>query len=156
MWIFEPLWPGIKGKAASEIAIPIFHAWGHVAVQTSIALGMRILLVSDPRDIRALNHALVQDTRVFTTRKGRSWGPLLKRYRRNGKELVACDSDGLDSLIPWTRADLVETYHPDVMGRGVGDFISHDPDKVADAVCRVYCGLSVPDYGGLSDGGTAD
>ncbi len=52
MWIFEPLWPGVKGKAASEIAIPIFHAWGHVAVQTSIALGMRILLVSDPRDIR--------------------------------------------------------------------------------------------------------
>jgi long-chain acyl-CoA synthetase len=52
MWIFEPLWPGVKGKAAAEIAIPIFHAWGHVCAQAAIALGMRILLVSDPRDIR--------------------------------------------------------------------------------------------------------
>ena len=52
MWILEPLWPGVKGKAASEIVIPIFHSWGHIGVQGSIALGMRILLVSDPRDIR--------------------------------------------------------------------------------------------------------
>ena len=52
MWIFEPLWPGVKGKAAAEIAIPIFHAWGHILVQAAISLGMRVLLVSDPRDIR--------------------------------------------------------------------------------------------------------
>jgi long-chain acyl-CoA synthetase len=52
MWIFEPLWPGVKGKAAAEVAIPIFHAWGHVCTQAAIALGMRILLISDPRDIR--------------------------------------------------------------------------------------------------------
>ena len=52
MWILEPLWPGVKGKAASEIVIPISHSWGHIGVQGSIALGMRILLVSDPRDIR--------------------------------------------------------------------------------------------------------
>lgn len=52
MWILEPLWPGVKGKAATEIVIPIFHSWGHIGVQSAIALGMRILLVSDPRDIR--------------------------------------------------------------------------------------------------------
>jgi long-chain acyl-CoA synthetase len=51
MWFLEPLWPGMKGKAASEILTPLFHAFGHFGMQISIALGMRILLVSDPRDI---------------------------------------------------------------------------------------------------------
>ena len=51
MWLLEPLWPGIRGKAATEILIPLFHAYGHLGMQVSIALGMRILLVSDPRDI---------------------------------------------------------------------------------------------------------
>ena len=37
------------------------------------------------------------------------------------------------------------------MDRGIGDFISHDPAKVADAICRIFCGLSVPDYWGLPD-----
>ena len=38
------------------------------------------------------------------------------------------------------------------MGRGVGDFISHDSNKVADALCRVYCGLPIPAYWGLRTG----
>ena len=48
--------------------------------------------------------------------------------------------------------DLVEAYQSGVMDRGVGDFIGHDPDKVADAVCRIFCGLEVPDYRGPEDG----
>lgn len=51
LWVLEPLWPGIKGKAASEILVPLFHSYGHLGMQGSIALGLRILLVSDPRDI---------------------------------------------------------------------------------------------------------
>ena len=51
IWLLEPLWPGMKGKAASEILVPLFHSYGHLGVQGSIALGLRILLVSDPRDI---------------------------------------------------------------------------------------------------------
>jgi len=50
-WMLEPLWPGIKGKAAGEVVVPLFHAYGHIAVQCCIALGLRIFLVSDPRDI---------------------------------------------------------------------------------------------------------
>jgi long-chain acyl-CoA synthetase len=50
IWLLEPLWPGVRGKAASEIVIPLFHAYGHLGMQVSIALGLRILLVSDPRD----------------------------------------------------------------------------------------------------------
>jgi len=52
MWALEPLWPGIRGKAAAEVVIPLFHAYGHLGMQVSIALGLRILLVSDPRNIR--------------------------------------------------------------------------------------------------------
>jgi len=50
LWLLEPLWPGVRGKAATEIVIPLFHAYGHLGMQISIALGLRILLVSDPRD----------------------------------------------------------------------------------------------------------
>jgi len=51
MWLLEPLWPGMKGKAATEMLIPLYHSYGHLGMEISIALGMRILLVSDPRDI---------------------------------------------------------------------------------------------------------
>ncbi len=51
IWALEPLWPGIKGKAAAEIMVPLFHSYGHMAMAASIALGLRLLLVSDPRDI---------------------------------------------------------------------------------------------------------
>jgi len=50
LWLLEPLWPGVRGKAATEIIIPLFHSYGHLGMQISIALGLRILLVSDPRD----------------------------------------------------------------------------------------------------------
>jgi long-chain acyl-CoA synthetase len=50
-WLLEPLWPGMKGKAASEIMVPLFHSYGHLGAQASISMGLRILLVSDPRDI---------------------------------------------------------------------------------------------------------
>ncbi len=50
-WALEPLWPGIKGKAGAEVVVPLFHSYGHMAMQASIALGLRLLLVSDPRDI---------------------------------------------------------------------------------------------------------
>ncbi|OGO03321.1 MAG: hypothetical protein A2Y72_07515 [Chloroflexi bacterium RBG_13_53_26] len=51
-WTLEPLWPGIKGKAASETLIPLFHAWGQLGSQVSVFLGLRNLLVADPRNIR--------------------------------------------------------------------------------------------------------
>ena len=50
-WTLEPLWPGLRGKAATEIVVPLFHSYGHLGAQASISLGLRILLVSDPRDI---------------------------------------------------------------------------------------------------------
>ncbi len=97
------------------------------------------------------DHVLVQDTRVFDSPKGEAWSPLLKKYEADGKSLVACDEKELDALVSWTRADFVEEFSPDVIDRGAGDFISHDPNKVADALCRIYCGLPIPDYWGLEE-----
>lgn len=97
------------------------------------------------------NHALVQDPTVFDAPSGRTWKPLLKRYREHGKERVACDADALDTQVPWTRADMIEEYDREAMARGEADFISHDPHRVADAICRVYCGLEIPDYGGTGE-----
>ncbi len=49
-WAYAPLSAGIKGRASILVPIPIFHAYGHWAVQTAIYWGLRILLVPDPRD----------------------------------------------------------------------------------------------------------
>jgi len=103
-----------------------------------------------PSDL--FNHALIQDPAVFDTPNGRDWKPLLKRYRTHGKERVRCDQKDLDALVPWTLADMVEEYGQDAMHRGEADFISHDPHRVADAICRVYCGMEIPNYGGNNDG----
>lgn len=119
---------------------------------------LRAILNHFPEDqrYRAIDHMLVQDPRVFQTPKSRPWRPLLRQYQKDGKVLVQADTNTLDALIPWTRADFVEEFHPDVMSRGMGDFISHDSAKVADAICRIYCGLPVPDYWGLSDDAQQD
>lgn len=104
-----------------------------------------------PEDARPdiLDHVLVQDPRVFDSEKGQAWAPLLQQYASDGKVLVDCDTGALDKTANWTRADFVEEFSQDVMDRGVGDFISHDSNKVADALCRTYCGLPIPDYWGL-------
>jgi 2-phospho-L-lactate transferase/gluconeogenesis factor (CofD/UPF0052 family)/FMN phosphatase YigB (HAD superfamily) len=100
----------------------------------------------------AIDRVLVQDTTVFRTPKGRAWGPLVRRFLGDGKALVEADEAALDAMVPWTKADLVEEYSPEVLTRGAGDFISHDSHKVADALCRLYCGLPIPDYWGLGGG----
>jgi 2-phospho-L-lactate transferase/gluconeogenesis factor (CofD/UPF0052 family) len=96
-----------------------------------------------------LDHVLVQNPAIFDSAKGRAWLPLLGQYEDDGKTLVSCDEEELDAIVPWTRADFVEEFSADVIERGVGDFISHDSNKVADALCRIYCDLEIPDYWGL-------
>jgi 2-phospho-L-lactate transferase/gluconeogenesis factor (CofD/UPF0052 family) len=119
---------------------------------------IRSIMNHFPEDHRygIIDHMLVQDPRVFQTPKSRPWQPLLKQFQKDQKELVRCDGETLDALLPWTRADFVEEFQPDVMERGLGDFISHDPSKVADAICRIFCGLPIPDYWGLDNDSHAD
>ncbi len=103
-----------------------------------------------------LDHMLVQDPGAFHRPGGRGWRPVLKAYLNDGKETVLCDPDAIGRLVPFTVTDLLEDYTSEVKNRRAGDFISHNPDRVADAVCRIYCGLEVPDYGELDNGPPRD
>lgn len=53
-WILKPLLRGIAGKASVFLSVPLFHAYGHYTEQAAAYLGLRIILMPDPRDIAAL------------------------------------------------------------------------------------------------------
>ena len=103
-----------------------------------------------------LDHMLVQEPEGFKRPGGRNWRPVLNAYLNDGKEPVFCDPDEIRRLVTYTVTDLLEDYTSEVKSRRAGDFISHNPDRVADAVCRIYCGLEVPDYGEVDNGSSAD
>ncbi|MCL4394416.1 MAG: AMP-binding protein [Chloroflexi bacterium] len=49
-WALKPLNRGFVGKASLFIALPMFHAMGHYAHQAGAHLGLRIILLPDPRN----------------------------------------------------------------------------------------------------------
>jgi long-chain acyl-CoA synthetase len=53
-WILKPMLRGFVGKASVMIAIPMFHAYGHYVQQSAAELGMRVILLPDPRDTEML------------------------------------------------------------------------------------------------------
>jgi long-chain acyl-CoA synthetase len=50
-WLMEPMLRGFAGKASVLVAVPLFHTYGHFVYQTAAYLGMRAILLPDPRDI---------------------------------------------------------------------------------------------------------
>jgi acyl-CoA synthetase (AMP-forming)/AMP-acid ligase II len=50
-WIFKPMIKGIAGKASFFLPVPLFHSYGHYIAQSAAYLGLRIILMPDPRDI---------------------------------------------------------------------------------------------------------
>lgn len=57
LWMLAPIMPGLRGKSSVELIIPLFHSYGHLGMLSAIAAGLRILLVSDPRDTdQAINY----------------------------------------------------------------------------------------------------
>jgi len=49
-WMLTPLKLGVVGKVSVLVAIPLSHAYGYWASETSVYWGMRNILVPDPRD----------------------------------------------------------------------------------------------------------
>ncbi|MCK5314518.1 MAG: AMP-binding protein, partial [Anaerolineales bacterium] len=49
-WVLKPLLRGFAGKASVLIAIPMFHSYGHYTQQSAALLGLRLLVLPDPRD----------------------------------------------------------------------------------------------------------
>jgi long-chain acyl-CoA synthetase len=50
LWILKPLIKGFAGKASVLISVPMFHAYGHYTQQSAALLGLRLLVLPDPRD----------------------------------------------------------------------------------------------------------
>ena len=50
-WMMKPLLKGIKGKSSVLVSVPLFHSYGRYMSQSAAFLGLRLILVPDPRDI---------------------------------------------------------------------------------------------------------
>ena len=53
-WMLKPLLRGIAGKASLFLPIPLFHAYGHYSYQAASIMGLRVILMPDPRDTKML------------------------------------------------------------------------------------------------------
>jgi long-chain acyl-CoA synthetase len=49
-WLMEPMLRGFVGKASVLVAVPLFHTYGHFVYQSAAYLGMRAIVLPDPRD----------------------------------------------------------------------------------------------------------
>jgi long-chain acyl-CoA synthetase len=53
-WLMEPMLRGFAGKASVLVAVPLFHTYGHYVYQSAAYLGMRAIVLPDPRDTTAM------------------------------------------------------------------------------------------------------
>jgi len=53
-WLLKPILAGLQGKASILVPVPLFHAYGHYLVQAAAHLGLRVILLPDPRDIELI------------------------------------------------------------------------------------------------------
>ena len=63
-WFLKPLLGGIKGKTSVLLAIPMFHTYGNFVQVSAINLGLRLLILPDPRDTDAMLASII-DHRPF-------------------------------------------------------------------------------------------
>jgi long-chain acyl-CoA synthetase len=54
----QPILRGFAGKSSILIAIPLFHAYGHYVSQSAAYLGLRTILLEDPRDTETMAAAI--------------------------------------------------------------------------------------------------
>ncbi|UCE34567.1 MAG: AMP-binding protein [Deltaproteobacteria bacterium] len=52
-WMMAPF-PNYQGSASCLLAVPLFHAYGHYLMQSSMYWGLRLFLVPDPRDTKMI------------------------------------------------------------------------------------------------------
>ena len=63
-WFLKSLMGGIKGKTSVLISLPLFHAYGNFVQISAIYLGLRLLILPDPRDTDAILASII-DHRPF-------------------------------------------------------------------------------------------
>lgn len=63
-WFMKPLLSGIAGKASVLLAIPLFHVYGSFIWLTAAYLGLRLILLPDPRDTQKMVE-MIREHRPF-------------------------------------------------------------------------------------------
>jgi long-chain acyl-CoA synthetase len=63
-WLLEPMLRGFVGKSSVLLAVPLFHTYGHYVYQSAAYLGLRVILLPDPRDT-ALMAESIREYRPF-------------------------------------------------------------------------------------------
>ncbi|MBW2563072.1 MAG: AMP-binding protein [Deltaproteobacteria bacterium] len=53
-WMLKPLMRGLAGKASVFLSVPLFHSYAHYIEQAAAFLGLRVILMPDPRDTKML------------------------------------------------------------------------------------------------------
>jgi long-chain acyl-CoA synthetase len=58
-WFMKPLLGGIKGKTSVLLSLPLFHAYGNFVQISAVYLGLRLLILPDPRDTDAILESII-------------------------------------------------------------------------------------------------
>jgi len=67
----------------------------------------------------------------------------IARYGREGAALVAADPDLEGEGVKLAEADFVEDVGQDRVLWEKQDLLRHSPDRIGDAICRLYCGMEL-------------
>ena len=59
-WLMKPMLSGVSGKSSVLIGIPLFHTYGNFIQITAVCLGLRIILLADPRDTEVMEAAILE------------------------------------------------------------------------------------------------
>ena len=69
---------------------------------------------------------------------------ILEKYRSEGAEIIAIDKDLAKTNVKAEVTDLIENIEQKRVLWEKQDLIRHDPEKLADSICRIYTQLSLP------------
>ena len=59
-WLLKPLLRGFVGKASVLAAVPLFHSYGYYILLAAAHLGLRIILLPDPRDTDMIVESMLE------------------------------------------------------------------------------------------------
>jgi long-chain acyl-CoA synthetase len=59
-WLLKPLLRGFVGKASVLAAVPLFHSYGNYILLSAAHLGLRIILIPDPRDTDMIVESMLE------------------------------------------------------------------------------------------------
>jgi hypothetical protein len=68
---------------------------------------------------------------------------IIEKYRKNGADIVALDDDLENNNVAIEVTDLIENLDQKRILWEKEDLIRHDPEKLADSICRIFAKLSL-------------